>query len=145
MRHADPNLVMNLAAESHVDRSIDGSGAFIESNVNGTLTFFTQYAPIGSSCRRCDSGFSLSSHQHGRGVCLLRANRTFSETNPYDPRSPYSSIKAAIDHLVRAFHHTYGPPVVLTNFSNNYAPWQFLEANFGGSQGRGRWAYFSLW
>ncbi len=125
---ADPDLVMHLAAESHVDRSIDGPGAFIESNVTGTFhllqavrAHWERMAPERRDCFR----FHHISTDEVFGS--LGPSGRFSEATPYDPRSPYSASKAASDHLVRAWHHTYGLPVVLTNCSNNYGPWQFPE------------------
>ena len=128
VRQADPDLVMHLAAESHVDRSIEGPAAFIESNVAGTFQLLQavrahwQQLPAG---RREAFRFHHISTDEVFGS--LGATGRFSETTPYDPRSPYSASKAASDHLVNAWHHTYGLPVVLTNCSNNYGPWQFPE------------------
>ena len=128
VRQADPDLVMHLAAESHVDRSIDGPSAFIESNVTGTFNLLQavrlhwQHLP---ETRRKNFRFHHISTDEVFGS--LGSEGRFSETTPYDPRSPYSASKAASDHLVRAWHHTYGLPVVLTNCSNNYGPWQFPE------------------
>jgi dTDP-glucose 4,6-dehydratase len=128
VRTADPDLVMHLAAESHVDRSIDGPGAFIESNVSGTFNLLQavrghwEQLPI----ERRDI-FRLHHISTDEVFGSLGPTGRFSETTPYDPRSPYSASKAASDHLVRAWHHTYGLPVVLTNCSNNYGPWQFPE------------------
>jgi dTDP-glucose 4,6-dehydratase len=125
---ADPDLVLHLAAESHVDRSIDGPGAFIASNVSGTFNLLQavrahwQQLPAE---RRERFRFHHISTDEVFGS--LGPEGRFSETTPYDPRSPYSASKAASDHLVRAWHHTYGLPVVLTNCSNNYGPWQFPE------------------
>ena len=128
VRRADPDLVLHLAAESHVDRSIDGPGAFIESNVTGTFQLLQavrahwEQLPAG---RRDRFRFHHISTDEVFGS--LGPQGRFSETTPYDPRSPYSASKAASDHLVNAWHHTYGLPVVLTNCSNNYGPWQFPE------------------
>ncbi len=128
VREADPDLVMHLAAESHVDRSIDGPGAFIESNVSGTFHLLqavrTHWERL-SSERRDRFRFHHISTDEVFGS--LGPSGRFSETTPYDPRSPYSASKAASDHLVSAWHHTYDLPVVLTNCSNNYGPWQFPE------------------
>ena len=128
VRRADPDLVLHLAAESHVDRSIDGPGAFIESNVTGTFQLlqavrahWEQLPPE----RAAHFRFHHISTDEVFGS--LGPQGRFSETTPYDPRSPYSASKAASDHLVSAWHHTYGLPVVLTNCSNNYGPWQFPE------------------
>ena len=124
----DPDAVIHLAAESHVDRSIDGPGEFIQTNVVGTFTLLQ------------------ASLNHWRGLENTRADRfrfhhvstdevygalgdtgLFSETTPYDPRSPYSASKASSDHLVSAWHHTYGLPVTISNCSNNYGPYHFPE------------------
>jgi dTDP-glucose 4,6-dehydratase len=128
LQTADPDLVLHLAAESHVDRSIEGPGAFLHSNVTGTFNLLQ----------------AVRSHWHGLPVERQARFRfhhistdevfgslgpigRFSETTAYDPRSPYSASKAASDHLVLAWHHTYGLPVVLTNCSNNFGSWQFPE------------------
>ena len=125
---ADPDLVMHLAAESHVDRSIAGPGVFIESNVTGTYNLLqavrSHYDALSNERR---SQFRLHHISTDEVFGSLGPEGRFSETTPYDPRSPYSSSKAASDHLVSAWHHTYGLPVVLTNCSNNYGPWQFPE------------------
>ena len=128
LRQADPDLVLHLAAESHVDRSIDGPGAFISSNVSGTFSLL-------QAVRSHWDGLPAERQQRFRFHHIstdevfgsLGETGRFSETTPYDPRSPYSASKAASDHLVSAWHHTYGLPVVLTNCSNNYGPWQFPE------------------
>ena len=128
VKAANPDLVMHLAAESHVDRSIAGPGVFIESNVTGTynlLQAVREHAE-GLSGERQEK-FRLHHINTDEVFGSLGAEGRFSETTPYDPRSPYSSSKAASDHLVGAWHHTYGLPVVLTNCSNNYGPWQFPE------------------
>ena len=125
---ADPDLVMHLAAESHVDRSIAGPGVFIESNVTGTYNLLqavrSHYDALSNERR---SHFRLHHISTDEVFGSLGPEGRFSETTPYDPRSPYSSSKAASDHLVSAWHHTYGLPVVMTNCSNNYGPWQFPE------------------
>lgn len=128
VQQADPDLVMHLAAESHVDRSIEGPGAFIESNVTGTFNLLQAVRAHWDRLpeeRRASFRFHHISTDEVFGS--LGAEGRFSETTPYDPRSPYSASKAASDHLVNAWHHTYGLPVVLTNCSNNYGPWQFPE------------------
>ena len=127
VKAADPDLVMHLAAESHVDRSIAGPGVFIESNVSGTFNLLQAVRDHadGLSGERQDN-FRLH-HISTDEVFGSLVRGSFLETTPYDPRSPYSSSKAASDHLVSAWHHTYGLPVVLTNCSNNYGPWQFPE------------------
>jgi dTDP-glucose 4,6-dehydratase len=128
VRQADPDLVLHLAAESHVDRSIEGPGAFIASNVSGTFHLLqavrAHWEQLPSE-RRAAFRFHHISTDEVFGS--LGTTGRFSETTPYDPRSPYSASKAASDHLVNAWHHTYGLPVVLTNCSNNYGPWQFPE------------------
>jgi dTDP-glucose 4,6-dehydratase len=128
VRQADPDLVLHLAAESHVDRSIEGPGAFIESNVSGTFHLLQAVRAHWEQLpaeRRERFRFHHISTDEVFGS--LGETGRFSETTPYDPRSPYSASKAASDHLVNAWHHTYGLPVVLTNCSNNYGPWQFPE------------------
>jgi dTDP-glucose 4,6-dehydratase len=124
----DPDVVTHLAAESHVDRSIDGPGAFIETNVVGTyvmlnaaLRHWRQLPPA----RRARFRFHHISTDEVFGS--LGADGYFTETTPYDPRSPYSASKAGSDHLVRAWHHTYGLPTLVTNCSNNYGPYHFPE------------------
>ena len=128
VRQADPDLVMHLAAESHVDRSIEGPAAFIDSNVTGTFHLLQAVRAHWEAlpAERAD-GFRLHHISTDEVFGSLGPTGRFSETTPYDPRSPYSASKAASDHLVRAWHHTYGLPVVLTNCSNNYGPWQFPE------------------
>ena len=128
VQEADPDLVMHLAAESHVDRSISGPGVFIESNVNGTYNLLQAVRGHyeGLSGERRDA-FRMHHISTDEVFGSLGAEGRFSETTPYDPRSPYSASKAASDHLVQAWHHTFGLPVVLTNCSNNYGPWQFPE------------------
>jgi dTDP-glucose 4,6-dehydratase len=128
VQQADPDLVLHLAAESHVDRSIAGPEAFISSNVTGTFQLLQAVRAHWEGLpqeRRDPFRFHHISTDEVFGS--LGATGRFSETTAYDPRSPYSASKAASDHLVRAWHHTYGLPVVLTNCSNNYGPWQFPE------------------
>ena len=128
VQEADPDLVMHLAAESHVDRSISGPGVFIESNVNGTYNLLQavrgHYEGLSGERREAFRMHHISTDEV---FGSLGTEGRFSETTPYDPRSPYSASKAASDHLVQAWHHTFGLPVVLTNCSNNYGPWQFPE------------------
>jgi dTDP-glucose 4,6-dehydratase len=128
VRQADPDLVFHLAAESHVDRSISGPGAFIESNVQGTFHLLQAVRVHWEQLpqERLER-FRLHHISTDEVFGSLGPTGRFCETTPYDPRSPYSASKAASDHLVRAWHHTYGLPVVLTNCSNNYGPWQFPE------------------
>ncbi|MBA84718.1 dTDP-glucose 4,6-dehydratase [Thalassobius sp. S69A] len=121
-----PTAVMHLAAESHVDRSIDGPGAFIETNVNGTYTLLqAARAQWEAQGRPADFRFHHISTDEVYGT--LGDTGQFTEDTPYAPNSPYSASKAASDHLVRAWHETYGLPVVLTNCSNNYGPYHFPE------------------
>jgi len=124
-----PDAVMHLAAESHVDRSIDGPAPFIETNVVGTLTLLEQarqhFATL-SAAGRAAFRFHHISTDEVFGA-LGPDDKPFDETTPYDPRSPYSASKAASDHLVRAWHHTYGLPTIVSNTANNYGPWQFPE------------------
>ena len=125
---ADPDLVMHLAAESHVDRSIEGPGAFIESNLIGTFNLLQasrlHFEQLEGQ-RKENFRFHHISTDEVFGS--LGATGKFSETTPYDPRSPYSASKAASDHLVNAWYHTFGLPIILTNCSNNYGPWQYPE------------------
>jgi len=123
-----PDLVMHLAAESHVDRSIDGPGDFIETNVIGT--FHMLEAACSYWIQRdkpTDFRFHHISTDEVFGSLPSNPDVMFTEDTPYDPRSPYSASKASSDHLVRAWHETYGLPVVLTNCSNNYGPFHFPE------------------
>ena len=123
-----PDAVMHLAAESHVDRSIDGPSAFIQTNVVGTATLLevaTVYWRTLSDDAKSAFRFQHISTDEVYGS--LGTDGLFTERTPYDPRSPYSASKAASDHLVRAWYHTYGLPVLLTNCSNNYGPYHFPE------------------
>jgi dTDP-glucose 4,6-dehydratase len=123
-----PDAIVNFAAESHVDRSIDGPAAFVETNVVGTLGLLESardYWRALEGKSREDFRFLHVSTDEVYGT--LGAEGKFTETTPYAPNSPYSASKAASDHLVRAFHHTYGLPTVTTNCSNNYGPYQFPE------------------
>jgi dTDP-glucose 4,6-dehydratase len=117
---------MHLAAESHVDRSIDGPGAFIETNVTGTYTLLEAARSYWTAQGKPES-FRFHHISTDEVFGSLGAEGQFTETTPYDPRSPYSASKAASDHLVRAWAETYGLPVVLTNCSNNYGPYHFPE------------------
>ncbi|MEM7176213.1 MAG: dTDP-glucose 4,6-dehydratase [Pseudomonadota bacterium] len=121
-----PDAVMHLAAESHVDRSIDGPGTFIETNITGTYTLLEAARSHWVGQGRPDS-FRFHHISTDEVYGALGAKGQFTEDTPYDPRSPYSASKAASDHLVRAWHETYGLPVVLTNCSNNYGPYHFPE------------------
>ncbi|HEY0332974.1 MAG TPA: dTDP-glucose 4,6-dehydratase [Stenotrophomonas sp.] len=123
-----PEAVLNFAAESHVDRSIDGPGAFIQTNVVGTLGLLESvrdYWKTLPDSRRDAFRFLHVSTDEVYGT--LGETGKFTETTAYAPNSPYSASKAASDHLVRAFHHTYGLPVLTTNCSNNYGPYHFPE------------------
>ncbi|MFC0632434.1 dTDP-glucose 4,6-dehydratase [Brevundimonas balnearis] len=123
-----PDVVAHLAAESHVDRSIDGPGAFIQTNLVGTFTMLQQalgYWRGLSEARRHAFRFHHISTDEVFGS--LGEDGFFTETTAYDPRSPYSASKAGSDHLVRAWGHTYGLPVLVTNCSNNYGPYHFPE------------------
>ena len=123
-----PDRVMHLAAESHVDRSIDGPGDFIETNITGTYNLLEAARGYWQGAGRPE-GFRFHHISTDEVFGSLPADKSvkFTETTPYDPRSPYSASKAASDHLVRAWHETYGLPVVLTNCSNNYGPFHFPE------------------
>jgi dTDP-glucose 4,6-dehydratase len=124
-----PDAVIHLAAESHVDRSIDGPGAFIQTNVIGTFSMLQAargYYEGLSGSRRDAFRFHHVSTDEVFGS-LSPSDPAFHEKTPYSPRSPYSASKAASDHLVHAWGETYGLPVVLSNCSNNYGPWQFPE------------------
>ena len=121
-----PDAVMHLAAESHVDRSIDGPGAFIETNVTGTYNMLEAARAYWVAQGRPDA-FRFHHISTDEVFGSLGPTGKFTEDTPYDPRSPYSASKAASDHLVRAWGETYGLPVVLTNCSNNYGPYHFPE------------------
>jgi dTDP-glucose 4,6-dehydratase len=124
-----PDAVMHLAAESHVDRSIDGPADFVQTNVVGTFMLLEAargYFAGLDATRRSTFRFHHVSTDEVFGA-LGPHDRPFTETTAYDPRSPYAASKAASDHLVRAWHHTYGLPVIVSNTTNNYGPWQFPE------------------
>src|SRR5690606_25331946 len=123
------DAVMHLAAESHVDRSIDGPAAFVETNVGGTcrlLNAALAYWRTLDSFSRAQFRFLHVSTDEVFGDLPFDSG-VFTEETPYAPSSPYSASKAAADHFVRAWHHTYGLPIILTNCSNNYGPYQFPE------------------
>ena len=123
-----PEAVVNFAAESHVDRSIDGPAAFVHTNVVGTLGLLESARDYWRSLEGDEKGRFRFLHVSTDEVYgSLGAEGKFTETTPYAPNSPYSASKAASDHLVRAFHHTYGLPTLTTNCSNNYGPYQFPE------------------
>ncbi|WP_201315289.1 dTDP-glucose 4,6-dehydratase [Dyella sp. EPa41] len=123
-----PDAIVNFAAESHVDRSIDGPAAFIETNVVGTLGLLECARDYWRALDESAAGAFRFLHVSTDEVYgSLGAEGLFTEDTPYAPNSPYSASKAASDHLVRAFHHTYGLPTLTTNCSNNYGPFQFPE------------------
>lgn len=124
-----PRAIVHFAAESHVDRSIHGPGAFVRTNVEGTFTLLeavrAHWSSLADGEREAFRFLHVSTDEvYGS---LGPDDPAFSETTPYAPNSPYSASKAASDHLVRAWHHTYGLPVLTTNCSNNYGPYQFPE------------------
>tara|TARA_B110000902_G_scaffold193250_1_gene218983 strand:+ start:83 stop:1132 length:1050 start_codon:yes stop_codon:yes gene_type:complete len=123
-----PDAVMHLAAESHVDRSIDEPGDFIETNITGTYNML-EAARVYWVAQDKPAGFRFHHISTDEVFGSLPTDRSvhFTEDTPYDPRSPYSASKASSDHLVRAWHETYGLPIVLTNCSNNYGPFHFPE------------------
>ena len=123
-----PDWVMHLAAESHVDRSIDSPGAFVQTNVIGTFNMLqAARAHFESLTGEAKAYFRFLHVSTDEVYGSLGAEGLFSETTPYDPHSPYSASKAASDHLARAWADTYGLPVLITNCSNNYGPFQFPE------------------
>ena len=123
-----PSAILNLAAETHVDRSIDGPRPFIDTNITGTFVLL-------EAARAFTAGLDAPARDAFRFLHVstdevygtLGASGLFSEETPYAPNSPYAASKASADHLVRAYHHTYGLPVLITNCSNNYGPFQFPE------------------
>jgi dTDP-glucose 4,6-dehydratase len=123
-----PDAVMHLAAESHVDRSIDGAADFIQTNIVGTYTLLqaarAHWSALDADARQSFRFLHVSTDEV---FGSLGAEGFFVETTPYSPRSPYSASKASSDHLVRAWQHTYGLPTLITNCSNNYGPYQFPE------------------
>ncbi len=127
LREQAIDTVVHFAAESHVDRSILGPAPFIQTNIMGTFTLLEAAKAVWS-----ESGGFTGRHFHHVSTdevfgSLAPDDPAFSETTPYEPRSPYSASKAASDHLVRAYFHTYGLPITITNCSNNYGPYQFPE------------------
>ena len=123
-----PDIVMHLAAESHVDRSIDGPTNFVETNINGTFNMLEAARKYWLAADRPeDFRFHHVSTDEVYGSLPIDPSIRFTELTAYNPRSPYSASKAASDHLVRAWHETYDMPVVLSNCSNNYGPYQFPE------------------
>ena len=127
-REVRPDAVLHLAAESHVDRSIDGAAPFIATNITGTYTLLeatlTHWRALDEATR---ARFRFQHISTDEVFGSLGATGRFTETTPYQPNSPYSASKAASDHLVRAWHHTYGLPTLATNCSNNYGPYHFPE------------------
>jgi dTDP-glucose 4,6-dehydratase len=121
-----PDAVMHLAAESHVDRSIDGPAAFIDTNIQGTYTLLEAARSFWQG-QGHPAGFRFHHISTDEVFGSLGDTGLFTEETAYDPRSPYAASKAASDHLVRAWHETYGLPVVLSNCSNNYGPFHFPE------------------
>jgi dTDP-glucose 4,6-dehydratase len=123
-----PDAVMHLAAETHVDRSITGSDAFVQTNVNGTHTLLEAVRRYwGGLDAAAQTAFRLLHVSTDEVFGSLDGDGAFTETTRYDPRSPYAASKAAADHLVKAWHATYGLPVLITNCSNNYGPYHFPE------------------
>jgi dTDP-glucose 4,6-dehydratase len=124
----NPDAVVHLAAESHVDRSISGSNAFVQTNVLGTYTLLEAaraYLTVNKRAR--ESGFRFLHVSTDEVYGSLGETGLFTETTPYDPSSPYSATKAASDHIAKAWHRTYDLPVIVSNCSNNYGPYQFPE------------------
>lgn len=124
-KHA-PDCVMHLAAESHVDRSIDGPGDFIETNITGTYNMLEAARNYWVQADK-PSDFRFHHISTDEVYGSLGPTGLFTEDTPYSPNSPYSASKASSDHLVRAWHETYGLPIVISNCSNNYGPYQFPE------------------
>lgn len=123
-----PDAIMNLAAESHVDRSIDSPRSFIETNIVGTFTLLEAARTYLSECDPWTKGRFRFHHISTDEVYgSLGSTGRFTEDTPYRPTSPYSASKASSDHLVRAWHHSFGLPTVITNCSNNYGPYQFPD------------------
>jgi dTDP-glucose 4,6-dehydratase len=124
-----PRAIVHFAAESHVDRSIHGPDDFVRTNVNGTFSLLEEARAYWTELEQDGKARFRFLHVSTDEVygSLGPRDAAFSETTPYSPNSPYSATKAASDHLVRAYHHTYGMPVLTTNCSNNYGPYQFPE------------------
>src|SRR6266852_923106 len=126
--HYKPDAVIHLAAESHVDRSIEGPTAFIQTNIIGTYTLLESARQYWiNSCGAAKERFRFLHVSTDEVFGSLGQTGYFSETSPYSPNSPYAASKAAGDHLVRAWHATYDLPVIITNCSNNFGPFQFPE------------------
>ena len=126
LRKHQPDAIMHLAAESHVDRSIDGPAAFIDTNITGTYVLL-EAARVYWAARGKPESFRFHHISTDEVFGSLGETGFFTEESPYQPNSPYTASKAGSDHLVRAWHETYGLPVVMTNCSNNYGPFQFPE------------------
>jgi dTDP-glucose 4,6-dehydratase len=127
-QRVQPDAVLHLAAESHVDRSIDGAAPFIETNVGGTFVLLDTALGYWRELDEAARGRFRFQHISTDEVFgSLGPHGSFSESSPYQPNSPYAASKAASDHLVRAWHHTYGLPTLATNCSNNYGPYHFPE------------------
>ncbi|MEY3613282.1 MAG: dTDP-glucose 4,6-dehydratase, partial [Pseudomonadota bacterium] len=124
-----PRAVVNFAAESHVDRSIHGPGEFIQTNIVGTFNLLEAVRGFWGDLPETEKSAFRFLHVSTDEVygSLAKGDPAFTETHRYEPNSPYSASKAASDHLVRAWHHTYGLPVLTTNCSNNYGPYHFPE------------------
>lgn len=129
LREHQPRAIVHFAAESHVDRSIAGPAAFIRTNITGTYEMLQQVLRYWQALPEGDQSVFRFVHVSTDEVygTLLPGEPAFKETTPHAPNSPYAASKASSDMLVRAWHHTYGLPVVTTNCSNNYGPWQFPE------------------
>jgi dTDP-glucose 4,6-dehydratase len=129
LRRYDIDAIVHFAAESHVDRSILGPGAFVQTNIFGTFSLLEAVRKVWLVERKADSAIVRFHHISTDEVfgSLVPGAPAFKETTPYSPSSPYAASKASSDHLVRAYAHTYGLPVTLTNCSNNYGPYQFPE------------------
>jgi dTDP-glucose 4,6-dehydratase len=129
LKEHQPRAIVHFAAESHVDRSIHGPGAFVQTNVIGTFTLLEaargHWMQLQGAAKEAFRFHHVSTDEvYGS---LKPTDPPFTETHPYEPNSPYSASKAASDHMVRAWHHTYGLPVITTNCSNNYGPYHFPE------------------
>ena len=128
IKFANPDYVLHLAAESHVDRSIEGPKVFIESNILGTFNLLESVRKYYSNCDPRKKEYFRFLHISTDEVFgSLGFKGYFNELSSYDPRSPYSASKAASDHIVNAWHHTFDLPILVTNCSNNYGPWQHAE------------------
>lgn len=129
LKQYQPRAIVNFAAESHVDRSIHAPGEFIQTNIVGTFNLLEAARAYWNDLNEADKTNFRFLHVSTDEVygSLSATDPAFKETNPYEPNSPYSASKAASDHLVRAYHHTYGMPMLTTNCSNNYGPYHFPE------------------